>query len=222
MQPDASLEILSDFTILTVPGLDGSGPDHWQSRWEFRFSNCRRVNMGDWANPVRAYWVNQLDRALRLAGRPVLIAAHSLGCIAVASWVTERWSLAFHDIVAGALLVAPPNVESAEASSRMATFKPIPREPLPFPTLLLASHNDPFASFDTSARIAQMWGSELVDAGYAGHINADSGLQEWPEGIRLLNSLGERANRRFDSGVWPFRRRDREANSPGLALSDPV
>lgn len=190
MQLNFSPDALSDFTILTVPGLDGSGPHHWQSRWDFWLWNCRRVQMGDWANPVRAQWIERLDQAVRAATRPVLLAAHSLGCLAVAWWAKERWSLAFQDVVAGALLVAPPDVEHSDATERIRSFAPTPREPLPFNSLLVASRDDPYASFETSARIAAMWNSGLVDVGRAGHINADSDLQEWAEGLALLTKLG--------------------------------
>jgi uncharacterized protein len=222
MESNASLEDLSVFTILTVPGLDGSGADHWQSRWEFRLSNCRRVQMGDWANPLKSHWVERLDRALRSATQPVLLVAHSLGCLAVAHWAAQRWSPVFQDVVTGALLVAPPDVERESAPRRIQTFSPVPREPLPFPTLLVASHDDPFASFETSARIAQMWNSDLVDAGYAGHINAQSCLREWSEGLRLLTILGQRAAARLQSGLQPQDGLVGSIGPRGLAISDPV
>lgn len=186
-----ALENLSGMTTVTVPGLDGSGPEHWQSRWDFSLANCQRVQMGDWAFPVRSNWVERLDREIRRAPQQVLLAALSLGCLAVAWWAKERWSLVYQEMVAGALLVAPPDVERADAPDRIRTFSPIPREPLPFPTLLMASRNDPYATFETSRRIAQMWGSEFVDAGYSGHINADSGLGHWPDGLALLASLSQ-------------------------------
>ena len=175
--------------VLTVPGLDGSGPEHWQTLWERRLERCERVQMGDWAYPDRSKWIRRLDREIRSSPAAVLIAAHSLGCLTVAWWAKERWSLGNQERVIGALLVAPPDVERGKASERMASFCPIPREPLPFPTLLVASRDDPFASFDTSSRIAAMWGSSFVDAGAVGHINAESGIGEWTEGVRLLASL---------------------------------
>lgn len=197
------LESLSEMTILTVPGLDGSGPEHWQTYWDYGLDNCRRVQMGDWRFPVRSTWVERLDREIRRAPRPVLLAAHSLGCLAVAWWAKERWSLVYEDLVEGAFLVAPPDVERSDAPERIRTFSPTPRERLPFPSLLMASRNDRYARFETSRRIAQMWGSELVDAGYAGHINADSGLGHWPEGLALLGSLIRPRNRPEIPSPWP-------------------
>lgn len=222
MHSNLLTEGLSDFSILTVPGLDGSGPEHWQSRWDSRFSNCHRVQMGDWANPVRPLWVERLDQELRLATRPVLIAAHSLGCLAVASWAAGRWSPIFQEVVAGAMLVAPPDVERPGAPVRIRSFSPAPREPLPFPTLLVASRNDPLASFETSTRMAQMWGSDLVDAGNTGHINAESGLMEWPEGLRLLASLSQRATDQNGADGWPPNRQAGPIRPRGLRIADPV
>jgi hypothetical protein len=144
--------------------------------------------MGDWAFPERWKWIRRLDREIRLSNSPVLLAAHSLGCLTVAWWTKERWSLGNQERVLGALLVAPPDVERG-THERMESFAPIPREPLPFPTLLVASRNDPYARFETSSRIAAMWGSQLIDAGAIGHINTESGVGEWADGVRLLASL---------------------------------
>ena len=176
-------------TVLTVPGLDGSGLDHWQSRWERRLPTCERVQMGDWAYPQRAKWIERLDQAIQRSVQPVVLTAHSLGCLAVAWWAKERWSLAQQDRVVGALLVAPADVERPGAPDQIKGFYPIPREPLPFPSLLVASRNDQYVTFAAADRIAQMWGSQLVDTGYLGHINAESGLGEWSDGLRLLASL---------------------------------
>ena len=222
MQSNVSLEGLSNFNILTVPGLNGSGPDHWQSRWDFRMWNCRRVQMGDVANPLRSDWIERLDRALRSERRPVLLAGHSLGCLAIARWAADRWSPVFQDVVAGALLVAPPDVERVGAPETIRTFSPAPRAPLPFPSLLVASRNDPFASFETSARLAQMWNSDLVDVGDAGHINAQSGLREWSEGLRLLASLGQRAAALLNSSPWSRKEAAHAVPPPPLRLSDPI
>lgn len=186
--------------VLTVPGIDGSGPGHWQTLWERKLERCERAQMHDWANPERSNWVRQLDQRIRSSPTPVLIAAHSLGCHAVAWWAKECWSLGNQERVIGALLVAPPNVERGRETERMDSFAPIPREPLPFPSLLVASSNDPYASLHTTIRIAAMWGSVLVDVGALGHINADSGIGEWPEGMRLLASLAGEGH--FDEPLW--------------------
>src|SRR4051794_5753499 len=200
--------------ILTVPGLDGSGPEHWQTLWERRLERCQRGQMGDWAYPNRSKWIRRLDQEIRNSPAPVLIAAHSLGCLAVAWWAKERWSLGYQERVLGALLVAPPDVERGRGSERMDSFAPIPREPLPFPSLLVASRNDPYASLHTTIRIAAMWGSPLIDAGAIGHINADSGIGEWTEGIRLLTSLVPQEDP--DESLWEWQPDPDEQESQSL------
>lgn len=174
--------------ILLLPGLDGSPPRHWQSHWE-QLSHCRRVALGDWSQPRLHDWVPALDRAVRESARPVVLAAHSLGCLAAAWWASLCWVDAFRDKVRGALLVAPPDVDALTAEPRIRDFRPLPRLRLPFRSVLVASRDDPYASYERSAQMAASWGSELVDAGEAGHLNAESGLYEWTQGLRLVARL---------------------------------
>lgn len=174
--------------ILTVPGLDGSGPDHWQSVWERERSDCVRADLGNWARPNRTHWVSKLNLAIRNAGRPVILAAHSLGCHAVASWAAlERPEFGYP--VIGALLVAPPELDVAPADERLAPFAPATRALLPFPSILVASHDDGYIDMHRARRLAQFWGSRFADAGAVGHINAESGLGDWSFGQFLLSKL---------------------------------
>jgi predicted alpha/beta hydrolase family esterase len=175
-------------TILTVPGLMNSGPRHWQTRWEVRLPDCRRVDLGSWARPHRNSWVNRLDRAIGAVDGPVLLAAHSLGCHAVAWWA-ELACGGWNEKIVGALLVAPPEVEEIAIDKRLHGFAPMPRKRLPFPSILAASHNDPYMALDRSRALARTWGSQFADAGDAGHINADSHLGDWSFGQFLLSRL---------------------------------
>jgi predicted alpha/beta hydrolase family esterase len=175
-------------TVLTLPGLDGSGPRHWQSHWE-RLSGFARVEFPDWARPRLHEWVPALDGAIRASARPVVLAAHSLGCLAAAWWAELTLKKGAALRVKGALLVAPPDVDALHVEPRLRDFRPMPRLRLPFPTLLVASRNDPHAGFDRSQEMAEAWGSRFVDAGAAGHINADSAIGEWSQGLRLLAGL---------------------------------
>jgi predicted alpha/beta hydrolase family esterase len=172
---------------LMVPGIDNSGPEHWQSRWEERREDCVRVELGLWDRPHRNTWVNNLNAAIATARRPVILVAHSLGCHAVAWWnALERPD---DGKVVGALLVAPPKVEGLTADSRIDGFAPLARERLRFPSLLAASRDDPYVSFKQAKRMAAAWGSRLVDVGWLGHINARSGIGHWPFGEFLLERL---------------------------------
>jgi len=173
--------------VLTVPGLDNSGPDHWQTRWEAKRTGCLRVNLGQWDRPHRNSWVNQLNLALRNVQGPVLLAAHSLGCHAVAAWALMEPDAA--SLVAGALLVAPPEVDFFPLDPRVSAFSPTPSGILPFPAVLLASRNDPYCGQPAARVLARMWGAQFVDAGTLGHINAQSGLGDWQDGWRLLSQV---------------------------------
>lgn len=174
--------------LLIVPGLGGSGPDHWQTLWEREREDCRRVDLGGWHQPHRGAWVASLDSAIAAASRPVVLVAHSLGCHAVAWWSsTLERSLAAK--VIGAMLVAPPEVEDAPIDERLRPFAPMVRRRLPFSSILVASRNDPYASFGHAKRMARIWGSRLLDAGPMGHINAESRIRDWPYGLFLLRKL---------------------------------
>lgn len=174
--------------VLIVPGLGGSGPAHWQTHWENELDHAARVDLGDWDLPHRNTWVNKLNLAIHRAGRPVILVAHSLGCLAVAWWAhyerPER-----DGPVRGAMLVAPPEADFFPRDERLSPFAPVPVDPLPFPSVLVASRNDPWMNFHTAEWLAGHWKSDLVDLGEAGHINADSGLGLWREGLAILGRL---------------------------------
>jgi predicted alpha/beta hydrolase family esterase len=143
-----------------------------------------------WDQPHRNTWVNQLNLAIHAAGkggRPVVLAAHSLGVIAVAWWARmERDAAA---LVQGALLVAPPEVDFFPRDPRVGTFAPVPTEPLPFPAILAASRNDPWIGQHAARRLARGWGARFEDMGEAGHLNAQSGLGAWSQGQAWLDEL---------------------------------
>ena len=170
---------------LNVPGLNNSGPNHWQTLWEDAYpQQFSRVEQENWSSPTRNEWVSALHTKLEEYDSPVVLVAHSLGCVTVAHWANENKSAA----VIGALLVAPAN---AEQSSRecFKTFCPVPKNRLPFPSIVVASTNDPYAAIENSARLAAYWGSKFVCAGDKGHINAQSGLGDWKEGLSMLSAL---------------------------------
>ncbi|MBN8830420.1 MAG: alpha/beta hydrolase [Sphingomonadales bacterium] len=174
--------------ILNVPGLENSGPAHWQSVWESEYDDIARVDLESWDRPHRNGWVNKLNLAIRDAGRPVILVAHSLGCHAVAWWAAMERP-AYGDPVVGALLVAPPEIDLAPMDDRLKAFSPSPKAPLPFPSIVVASHDDPYIQFHRGRRLAQFWGSRFADAGHVGHINAQSGLGTWSFGQFLLRKL---------------------------------
>jgi predicted alpha/beta hydrolase family esterase len=177
--------------ILIVAGLWNSGPQHWQTHWERKYSKWERVAHRDWNDPNRDEWVAELDAAIAACeGRPILVA-HSLGCMLVAQWV--QWARAGSPLkIAGAFLVAPSDVEAPSYPVPVNGFAPIPMDRLPFPSMLVASTDDEYASVERSRAFAQAWGSKLVEIGNAGHINADTGYGPWPEGERMLEEFCSR------------------------------
>jgi len=175
-------------TILTVPGLNGSGAQHWQTIWEQTRGDCTRAELGMWDEPRRNAWVTKLDQSIRSTSAPVILVAHSLGCLAVAWWAElagQTWGWP----VAGALLVAPPDVEHGDACAEIRRFAPAPRVHLPFPSILAASDDDPYCRPQRAFDMARDWGSHFIDLGNCGHVNADSGLAAWTEGQMLLERL---------------------------------
>jgi predicted alpha/beta hydrolase family esterase len=170
--------------VLILPGYQNSGPGHWQSLWQAQRPEYRRVMQRDWENTRRAEWVAGLEAAVRTEPGPVVLVAHSLGCVTVAHWVA-----AHRHAVAGALLVAPPDVEHDWAADAVRDFGPIPLAPLPFPSIVVASTSDPYSEIARAESWARAWGSRFVSLGDAGHINADAGYGAWPEGLALLDEL---------------------------------
>jgi uncharacterized protein len=169
----------SEASILIVPGFMNSGEEHWQSRWQAKLSTASRVWEPILSDARRNDWVDALVNAVRRAEKPVVLVAHSLGVITIA-----HAGSALAGKVRGAFLVAPSNVERENLTAGIdPAFAPVPRDPLPFPSILVGSQSDPFCAFDKAGEFANAWGSALVDAGEAGHINVDSGHGPWPEGL---------------------------------------
>jgi len=173
---------VSEADILIIPGYTNSGADHWQSRWEKKLSTARRVEQAEWSKPVRDDWVARVAEEVNASTRPVVLVAHSLGIPAAIHAIPEM-----KQRVAGAFLVAPPDVANpAIRPKHLMTFGPYPRDPLPFPSIMIASRNDPFGDYGHAEDIANAWGSFLIDAGQSGHLNAESGHGPWPEGTMVF------------------------------------
>lgn len=170
--------------FLIVPGWQGSGPDHWQSHWERELPGAARIEVPDWDAPRRADWLEAIDRAVRRAPAPPIFITHSLGGIAVAHWAAVASVPA-----AGALLVAPADLDRADCPEALRDFTPVPRARLRFPSVLVASDSDPYASLESSIELAADWGSRIVIVRRAGHINTASGHGPWPDGRAFLRML---------------------------------
>jgi predicted alpha/beta hydrolase family esterase len=173
-------------TVLIIPGLGNSGPQHWQTLWEASQPEYRRVQQNDWEHPRCSDWTRNIDAAMSSAESPVVLVAHSMGCIATVHWALSSGA---NRPVAAALLVAPPDVEADTIPAGPTGFAPVPLSRLPFKSLVVASTNDPFATLERAKLFAASWGSELIILESAGHINAASGYGSWPEGAKRLDQL---------------------------------
>lgn len=180
------------WTTLIVPGWRDSGPGHWKSLWAERLPGARRVVQDDWITPRRAAWVASLERQILGSEGPVVIAAHSLGCIAVSHLQGECLGR-----IAGALLVAPAD---PERRATLGDFAPVPFHRLPYRSVLVASSDDPYCPVRLASAYARAWGSEFVRLPGAGHINIDSGHGDWSLGLALLQSLHPPATGHFLPG----------------------
>ena len=179
------MSIVKPENVLILPGWQNSGPEHWQSRWE-TLHGFRRVDQHDWMTPRRGDWIARLEDVILGIDGPVVLVAHSLGCVLTAAWAQVSRSTAR---VQGALLVAPGDPERDELRGVLPSWAPIVRDRLPFPSLLLGSHDDPYCSLAKAQSLADAWGSRFIDCGPCGHINAESGLGDWPDGLALLREL---------------------------------
>ncbi|KOF13337.1 lipoprotein [Ensifer adhaerens] len=180
---------------LIIPGLFGSGAGHWQRHWLDDQPRAALVEQDDWDHPVLERWREALEQAILRHG-VVDVVAHSLGCILVAS--LARRPLARQ--IRSALLVAPCDLDVTERRHPGSIeFGAMPEQPLPFPSLIVGSLNDPYMSFDRLRHISTRWGSRLVDLGHAGHINVASGFGRWSRGYDLLTVLNGIARREHPS-----------------------
>ncbi|MEO5606718.1 MAG: alpha/beta hydrolase [Polaromonas sp.] len=171
--------------VLILPGWQGSGPEHWQSRWE-RVHGYTRVEQHDWLRPLRGDWIARLEDVLLACDEPAVLVAHSLGCLHVAAWAAHSRNT--HRVKA-ALLVAPPDVERADVGALLPSWSPPALQLLPFAACVLASSNDAFCALERAAEFAAAWGAECVDVGARGHLNADSALGDWLEAHQRLLGL---------------------------------
>ena len=181
-------------TIVIVPGLRDHMPEHWQTLLEHKLDNVASVARMAPDSPHRlscSAWVERLDDCLSRIDGPVVLVAHSAGCAIVVHWAqSERRA------IRGALLATPADLETPMPAPYPSLdtlaangWTPVPRRPLPFPSIVAASTNDPLARFERVAELAAHWGSRIVNLGPVGHLNPASGYGEWSLAESLLREL---------------------------------
>jgi uncharacterized protein len=180
-------------TILIVPGLREHVPDHWQTLLEPKLPKVKCVPRMERNKLSCAAWVAKLDESLAQIEGPVVLVAHSGGCMMVVHWAQQHGRP-----IKGALLATPPDFESPlpegypkQEALQQGGWLPTPRAPLPFPSIVAASMNDPLGRFDRVAALATAWGSRLVNVGNVGHLNPASGYGEWPQAQDLIRELSQ-------------------------------
>jgi len=164
-------------SVLILPGLGNSGPDHWQTHWQMEHG-YQRVEQANWDEPKLPDWLANLQRAVNAQSSGVVLVAHSLACSLVAHYAQVH-----PERVLGAFLVSPADVESKRCTpEEVRCFSPIPLTPLPFPAHVVTSSDDPYVDYERAQFFAECWGAGFTDVGPRGHINASSGIGAWPEG----------------------------------------
>ncbi|CAI2767237.1 RBBP9/YdeN family alpha/beta hydrolase [Flavobacterium collinsii] len=175
--------------LLILPGLGNSGDKHWQTFWHKKFKNATRIVHDEWDEPIREEWLKRLNEEISKLNSPTVLVAHSLAVSLVLHWAQANQN----SNIVGALLVAPADVDSPQHTpDSIRNFSPMPISKLPFPSVVVASENDPYATFERKKYFAEMWGSDLVNVGQKGHINSDSDLKYWEEGQLILEQLIEK------------------------------
>jgi uncharacterized protein len=205
---------------LLLPGWQNSAPDHWQSLWEAQLG-YQRVIQHDWMRPLRGDWITRLEdhvlsihehsaqevrrlpaqNTLKTEEKDILLIAHSLGCHLVAAWAAL--SKQTHRI-RGALLVAPPDGVREQFPQDLKSWRKPVLQKLPFPSICVISSNDPFCDRQPGHAMAAAWGSRCVEIGNKGHINADSGLQDWPQGQAWVEELRQACSMQVISNSQPL------------------
>jgi len=183
---------MSDATVVLVPGLRGHVEDHWQTRLAASLPGARIVAPLGRTNPVLQARVTLLDQVVEQVAGPVVLVAHSAGVL-----VAVHWAAQFSPTrVVGALLATPPALATELPQEypsidelRAHGWLPIPRRPLPFPSIVATSEDDPLSNPVRVRALARAWGSRLHPLGAVGHLNPASGYGEWPAAVPLIDRL---------------------------------
>jgi predicted alpha/beta hydrolase family esterase len=178
-------------TILIVPGLRDHVPEHWQTLLEQKLPTAISVPRMGKDKLSCAAWVSMMEATLAKVDGPVVLAAHSAGCMIVVQWA-QRYRRA----IRGALLATPPDFDSplpagypTQEVLRQNGWLPVPRERLPFPSIVAVSINDPLGRLDRVEALAAAWGSRIVNLGSVGHLNPAAGYGPWPKAEELIGEL---------------------------------
>lgn len=175
---------------IIVPGYGNSGKGHWQTLWQNKLGHCQRFSPTSWDHPNRDDWVAALERVVDEIDGPIVLIAHSLGCITVAEWAVIHNC----DKILGALLVAIPDVQREDFPKEITGYEDPSLTSLPFNSIAVLSSNDPYSALDRGTFFAERFDSRIKEIGPKGHINHESGLAEWKQGLGWLEELKANQN----------------------------
>ena len=180
-------------TTVFVPGLRDHVAEHWQTHMAAGIPGSVTVEPLTENRLSRAARVAALEATLAGIEGDIYLVAHSAGVLTTAFWdqISTR-------PISGALLVTPADVECPlpagypeQGALEAGGWLPMPRIRLSFPSIVVASRNDPLAAFEKVSDLARCWGARLHDAGDVGHLNPAAGFGPWPEGYLLWAELLE-------------------------------
>ncbi|HUL57481.1 MAG TPA: alpha/beta fold hydrolase [Usitatibacter sp.] len=179
-------------TVVFVPGLREHVPDHWQTLLQARIARSACVPRLGKGVLSCAAWVEAIDKTVGSVEGPVVLVGHSAGVAMIAHWARR-----YRRPVRGAILATPPDLERelpAGYPTKQALaqngWMPVPSDPLPFESVLVASANDPLCALERAAQFAMAWDARFESAGAVGHLNPASGFGEWPRAPGLLAEFG--------------------------------
>lgn len=193
LQPKNPLQrVAKDYPVVIVPGLNNSDSNHWQSLWHQRLPTSRRVQLPEWSTPDLAKWKQGIAEALQGLSQPAVIIAHSFGTLASASFAAEH-----PDKIAALFLVAPADPDKFGITAHL------PQGNLPVPSKIIASSNDPWLNEIKAATWALQWGADFLRIRNLGHINSDSQLGIWDQGIEELHYFLRKVKRQRAFFILP-------------------
>jgi predicted alpha/beta hydrolase family esterase len=169
---------LEEFPVVIVPGLCNSDNRHWQTLWQTQLPHSTRIALDNWDQPDLEKWKAGIRTELDRLDKPAVVIAHSFGTLASASVAAE-----FPEKIAALFLVAPADPDKFHIAGKL------PQHPLPTPAKIIASSNDPWLTESKAAYWALQWGADFLRLKDVGHINSESNLGIWHQGIDELKGL---------------------------------
>jgi len=179
---------LNGYRALIVPDVGNSYEQHWQSLWEQSIPRTRRIRLHDWQAADWIKWRNSIIASLISIDEPVVLIAEGFGALAAASVAAE-----YPGKIIAAFLVDPADPDDFDLR------KKIPKQPLPIPTKIVIRNQ----THTKAALLAALWRTGLSHSVTIeppqNEATASASISNfWPEGIRVLNRLIGKTQRKAD------------------------